>query len=100
MSILKWDKIAFFAGGALFATKGVQALASKTAHKAYVQATALYLRGREEVMDNVTAIREGCEDIYAEAQELNEARALAPAVNVEVIEDKSGKKTTKGKGKK
>ena len=89
MSILKWDKIGIFVGGMLFATKGIEALGSKTAHKIYVHTTAAALRGRDEVMENVTAIREGCGDIYAEAVELNEERANAIEVEAEVIEDRS-----------
>lgn len=100
MSILKWSHAGLFVGGMVFATKGIEVLASKTAHKVYVQATAAYLRGREQVMENVTAVREGCDDIYAEAVELNAEKMLAPAVDVEVIEDKSAKKTAKKPAKK
>ena len=89
MSIWKWNHAGLFVGGMLFATKGVQLLASKTAHKAYVQATAFGLRCRDEVMDGVTAVREGCGDIYAEAVELNEERANIPEAETLVIEDKS-----------
>ncbi len=89
MSIWKWSHAGIFAGGMLFATKGIELLRSKAAHKAYVEATAFGLRCRDEVMENVTAVREGCEDIYAEAVELNEAKANVPEVETEVIEDKS-----------
>lgn len=89
MSIWKWNHAGLFVGGMLFATKGIEILASKTAHKAYVQATALGLRCRDGVMGSITAVREGCEDIYAEAVELNEEKASAPEVDVKVIEDKS-----------
>ncbi len=100
MSIWKWNHAGLFVGGMLFATKGIELLASKTAHKAYVQATAFGLRCRDEVMDGVTAVREGCGDIYAEAVELNEERANIPEVETMVIEDKSriakkGKKPSK-----
>lgn len=90
MSLLKWDKIGFFVGGALFATKGIEILSTKAAHKVFVKGTALALRGRDEVMTNVTAVREGCEDIYAEAMDLNEKLGKAPKADYEVIEDKSG----------
>lgn len=100
MSIWKWSHAGIFVAGMAFATKGIEALRSKEAHKAYVSATAFGLRCRDEVMENVTAVREGCEDIYAEAKELNEERASAPEEEPEVIEDKSkaakpAKKTTK-----
>ena len=101
MSIWNWSHAGLFVGGMLFATKGIELLASKTAHKAYVQATAFGLRCRDDVMESVTAVKEGCEDIYAEAVELNEERAKAPEVDIEIIEDKSKtKKTAKGSAKK
>ncbi len=101
MSIWKWNHAGLFVGGMLFATKGIEILAGKTAHKAYVQATAFGLRCRDNVMGSVTAVREGCEDIYAEAVELNEERAKAPDVDVEIIEDTSkAKKTAKKTAKK
>lgn len=89
MSIWKWSHAGIFVAGMAFATKGIEALRSKQAHKAYVEATAFGLRCRDEVMENVTAVREGCEDIYAEAKELNEERTNAPEEEPEVIEDKS-----------
>ncbi len=100
MSIWKWSHAGIFAGGMLFATKGIELLTSKAAHKAYVEATAFGLRCRDEVMENVTAVREGCEDIYAEAVELNEEKANTVETEVVVIEDKSkavkpAKKTTR-----
>ncbi len=100
MSIWKWNHAGLFVGGMLFATKGIEILASKTAHKAYVQATAFGLRCRDEVVGGVTAVREGCSDIYAEAVELNEERVLGPDFDVDIIEDKSAaakpaKKTAK-----
>ena len=101
MSTWKWSHAGIFAGGMLFATKGIELLRGKAAHKAYVEATAFGLRCRDGVMDSVTAVREGCEDIYAEAVELNEERANAPEVEVEVIEDKSEvKKPAKRSAKK
>ena len=100
MGIWKWNHAGLFVGGMLFATKGIEMLASKTAHKAYVQATAFGLRCRDDVMGSVTAVREGCEDIYAEAVELNEERTNAPD-DVEIIEDKSrAKKSEKVSTKK
>lgn len=89
MSIFKWNTAGVFVAGMLFATKGIEILSTKTAKKAYVEATALGLRLRDEVMENVTAVRESCEDIYAEALELNEEREKAPKAEVKVIEDKS-----------
>lgn len=89
MSILKWSHAGLFVGGMLFATKGLELLASRPAHKAFVEATAFGLRCRDEVMGNVTLVREGCEDIYAEAVELNQEKLNQPEMEVEIIEDKS-----------
>ena len=89
MSIWKWSHAGLFAGGMLFATKGIELLAGKTARKAYVKATAFGLRCRDEVLGSITSVREGCEDIYAEAVEFNEDRANAPEDDAKVIEDKS-----------
>ena len=97
MSILKWDKVGFFAAGMVFATKGVELLQSKDLHKVYVKTTAAALRGRDDIMESVTSIREGCEDIYAEAVDYNEDRAAEKAINAEtlVIEDKSAAAASK-----
>lgn len=91
MSIWKWSHAGIFLGGMLFQAKGIDILRSKKAHKAYVETTAFCLRCRDEVMKNVTTVREGCEDIYAEATALNEERANMPELDVEVIEDKAKK---------
>lgn len=91
MSILKWDKVGIFAAGMVFATKGVELLKSKDLHKVYVKTTAAALRGRDDIMESVTSIREGCEDIYAEAIDYNEEKAAEKTIKTEtlVIEDKS-----------
>lgn len=110
MSIWKWNKAGIFVGGMLFATKGIEILKSKQAHDFCVDATALGLRLRDEAMKAVTAVREECEDVVAEAiirNKVNELRTEEP----EVIEDKSvkkaapakmttSKKTSRGKAKK
>ena len=89
MNFLKWNHAGLFVGGMLFATKGIELIGSKPAHDLYVKATALALRGRDGVMNSVTVVREGCEDIYAEAVEYNEDLAATPKIEVEIIEDKS-----------
>lgn len=104
MSIWKWNHAGFFVGGMLFATKGIELLKTKQAHKLFVDATSLGLKARDEVMKNVTAVKEEAEDIVAEAMirnKINEIAAAAP----EVIEDKSENgakktKTTTSKAKK
>ena len=76
---MKWDKIGLFAGGVLFGTAGVKILSSKDAKKAYTHATAAVLRAKECVMKTASNIQENAEDIYAEAQQINEDRAAKAA---------------------
>lgn len=69
-----------FAAGILFGTAGVKILASRDAKKFYTSCLAAALRGRECVLNTVNTIQENAEDIYAEAQQMNEARAVVEAV--------------------
>lgn len=89
---LKWSHVGIFAGGILFATKGVELLKSREARDVFVKATALGVRNRDDVMKCVTSIREECEDIYADALELNRKKEeeTGKEAGKEVIEDKSG----------
>lgn len=79
--------VGLFAAGVLFGTAGVKLLTSKDAKKVYAHTTAAALRVKENVMQTVTAVREGAEDIYADAQDINERRAEAEAAAV--VEDSS-----------
>ena len=72
-----------FAAGVLFGTAGIKILSSKDAKKVYTECTAAVLRAKECVMKVATNIQENAEDIYAEAQQINEDRAAAE----EVVED-------------
>ncbi len=64
-----------FAAGVLFGTAGVKILSSKDAKKVYTHVTAAALRAKEYVMKVATNVQENAEDIYAEAQQINEERA-------------------------
>lgn len=79
------QKLAIFAGGLLCGTAGVKLLKSKEAKKVYAHTTAAALRAKECVMTDVTKVREGCGDIVAEAEEINEKKSSGSAV--EIIED-------------
>ena len=68
-------KLGLFAAGVLFGTAGIKLLGSKDAKKVYAHTTAAALRAKEGVMKTVTAVREGADDIYAEAKAINERRA-------------------------
>ena len=75
-----------FAAGVLFGTAGIKILASKDAKKLYTNCTAAILRAKSCVMKTATTIQENAEDIYAEAQQINEERAVAEEVVTDVEE--------------
>ncbi len=79
-------KTGIFAAGVLFGTAGVKILASKDAKKVYTNCTAAVLRAKECVMKTATNIQENAEDIYAEAQQINEDRAAKEAEYEDVTE--------------
>lgn len=68
-------KTGIFAAGVLFGTAGIKVLASKDAKKVYTSCTAAVLRAKDCVMKTATTVQENAEDIYAEAQQMNEERA-------------------------
>ena len=69
-------KTGIFAAGVLFGTAGIKILASKDAKKLYTNCTAAVLRAKECVMKTAATIQENAEDIYAEAQQINEDRKV------------------------
>lgn len=72
-------KTGIFAAGVLFGTAGIKILASKDAKKLYTNCTAAVLRAKDYVMKTATTVQENAEDIYAEAQQINEDRAAKEA---------------------
>ena len=78
-------KFGLFGAGVLFGTVGMKILGSKDAQKVYAHTTAAALRAKDSVMKVATAIRESAQDVYADAQDINEARAEKAAEAV--IED-------------
>lgn len=84
-----------FAAGVLFGTAGIKILSSKDAKKVYTSCTAAVLRAKECIMKTATTVQENAEDIYAEAQQINEERAAAEAV-VEEADDMMEEETTTG----
>lgn len=84
-------KIGMFAAGVLFGTAGLNVLGSKDACKVYAHTTAAALRAKDSVMTTVTALREGAEDVYADAKAINERRAEAEAAAV--VEDTSAEES-------
>ena len=84
-------KLGLFAAGVLVGTAGIKLLGSKDAKKVYAHTTAAALRAKEGVMKTVTAVREGAEDVYADAKTINERRAEAEAAAV--VEDASAEES-------
>lgn len=66
-----------FAAGVFFGTAGIKVLSSKDAKKFYTNCTAAVLRAKTCVMNTVSKVQANVEDIYAEAQQINEDRAAA-----------------------
>ena len=91
MDVLK--KVGMFAAGTLFGTAGIKVLTSKDAKKVYANCTAAVLRAKDCVMDTVTAVQENAEDIYAEAQQINEDRAAAEEAFEDTAEEENFKET-------
>jgi len=90
LDIGKVKKIGLFASGVLFGTAGVKVLGSKDAKKFYINCLAAGLRAKDCVMTTATNIQENAEDIYAEAQQINEERAAKE----EIFEDEAEETAT------
>lgn len=87
MTMKDWKHPGLFAAGVLFGTAGIKALSSKDAKKLYTNCTAAVLRAKKVVMDTVTTIQENAEDIYADAKQINEDRAVAEEAVEDVVEE-------------
>ena len=77
---MNMKKLGSFAAGVLFGTAGLKILGSDDAKKVYAHTTAAMLRAKDCVMKAVTNVREGAQDVYADAQDINESRAQKDAV--------------------
>lgn len=78
-------RLGMFAAGVLFGTAGLKILGSKDARKVYAHTTAAVLRAKDSVMKTINTIQEGAQDVYADAQDINESRAQKEAEAI--IED-------------
>lgn len=76
---MNWKKTGIFAAGVAFGTAGIKMLTSKDAKKLYTNCTAAVLRAKDCVLKTTTTLQENCEDIYAEAKQINEDRAADEA---------------------
>ncbi len=79
LKCIDWKKTGIFAAGVLFGTAGIKILSSKDAKKVYTNCTAAALRAKKCVMKTAATIQENAEDIYAEAQQINEECEAAEA---------------------
>lgn len=80
-------KTGIFAAGVLFGTAGIKILGSRDAKKLYTNCTAAVLRAKDCVMKTATTVQENAEDIYAEAQQINEDRAAKEAELTDLEEE-------------
>ena len=81
---LKWKNCGWLGAGILLGSYGIRILTSRDAKKVYTHGTAAVLRMKDEVLKDVSLIRENCGDIAADAKELNEKRqALDEARQIE-----------------
>lgn len=78
-------RFGMFAAGVLFGTAGLKILGSKDARKVYAHTTAAVLRAKDSVMKTINAVQESAQDVYADAQDINEGRAQKEAEAI--IED-------------
>ncbi len=72
-----------FAGGVLFGTVGLKLLSSRDAKRGYAHVAAALMRAKDEVMKQVTAVRESYADVMADARDINEKRGKDEAVIID-----------------
>ena len=87
LSKIDGKKTGIFAAGVLFGTAGIKILSSREAKKVYTNCIAAALRAKECIMNTASTIQENAEDIYAEAQQMNEERAAEEEEAVETAEE-------------
>ena len=80
-----WKHCKWLGAGILLGTYGLRILTSSDAKKLYTQGTAAVLRMKDEVLKDVSLVRENCSDIAADAREMNEERQAA--FDAQQIED-------------
>jgi len=85
MDWCNWKCLRLLGAGALLGSYGVRLLTSRDAKKVYTCGTAAVLRMKDEVLKDVSLIRENCNDIAADAREINEKRQAE--LDAQQIED-------------
>ena len=69
-----WKHCGWLGTGVVLGTYGLKILTSRDAKKLYTQGTAAVFRMKDEVLKDVSTLRENCSDIAADAREINEQR--------------------------
>ena len=89
---INWKKPGLFAAGVAFGTAGIKILTSDDAKKLYTNTIAAVLRAKACVLKTTSAVQENAEDIYSEAQQINEERAAEEDIfeDEDVVEDEEG----------
>ncbi len=70
-----WSTTRHIIYGFLLGTAGVSILSSQDMKKAYTHVTAAVKRGGDSVMETFTTLKENCEDINADANDINAKRS-------------------------
>lgn len=83
--MMNWLHARLIGYGVLIGTAGIKILTSDDAKKVYTHCTAAVMRGVDEVAKIYTTLKENCDDIQADAKEINEERANAK--EAQLIED-------------
>ena len=78
-----------FAGGVLFGTAGLKLLGSRDAKRCYAHIAAALMRAKDDVMKQVTSVRESYADVIADARDINEKRAKEEEMIIEDAADKA-----------
>ena len=85
--------LGWFLGGTLFGSVGLKALGSKDAKKVYSKVISYGLDAKDSIMETADGLKEGWDDVYAEAKELKADRDAEKDSEAEIIEDTSSEKT-------
>ncbi len=72
--MINWSTIGKVACGFVLGTAGIKILSSKDAKKCYTHVTAAAYRCKDTCLETYTNIKENCQDISADAKEINEKR--------------------------
>ncbi|WP_338157328.1 DUF6110 family protein [Absicoccus porci] len=74
--ISPWKTACLISYGFLLGSAGVSILSSKDAKNVYTHVTAAVKHGGDSVKKTLTTLKENCEDINADANDINQKRAI------------------------